>query len=307
MKQLEVRELRAGDESSWLEFDDEAERGDEGSESERRAALLDRFNEKSSKDPRTFLLALDDSRPAGRLEGVFLDDKTYVVVDMRTAEGLACSLVEDALIGHLAVSFTRDGIGVFSSNRPKNVEINKALERARFEIQKKKAYVTRTLTGELPKPAVEFEFRSLFDVGKVRFLGVMTEAAEGDPFEDIAGRDPEADFNELVETAADKFDPANWMLALIDGDAVGVVLPQEFSGSEGEGTLFYVAVLPEFRGLGYGRALHAAGLGMLASRGVTHYIGSTDTRNRPMLSVFEANGCPQTATQLCYGPPDAPA
>ncbi len=30
---------------------------------------------------------------------------------------------------------------------------------------------------------------------------------------------------------------------------------------------------------------------MLTERGVTRYVGSTDTRNRPMLKVFEANGC----------------
>jgi hypothetical protein len=27
-------------------------------------------------------------------------------------------------------------------------------------------------------------------------------------------------------------------------------------------------------------------------------VGSTDTRNGPMLKVFEANGCPRTGTQL---------
>jgi ribosomal protein S18 acetylase RimI-like enzyme len=54
-------------------------------------------------------------------------------------------------------------------------------------------------------------------------------------------------------------------------------------GVTGQGTLFYVAVLPAFRGRGYGRALHAGGLAMLAERGVTRYVGSTDTRNDPIL------------------------
>jgi GNAT superfamily N-acetyltransferase len=198
-------------------------------------------------------------------------------------------------------------MGVLSSDRPKNAEVNRALERGGFQIQKKKAYVARNLEGELPEPAVEFAFRTLFEVGKVEFLRVMTEASEGDPFEDATERDPEAEFAELVEAAGGKFDPASWMLAHVEGEAVGVVLPQEFSDSEAEGTLFYVAVLPAFRGRGYGRALHATGLAMLAERGVTRYIGSTDTRNKPMLKVFEANGCPQTATQLFYGPPAVPA
>jgi GNAT superfamily N-acetyltransferase len=303
MNELEVRELKAGEELLWLELDDQTDRDGDPSESERLAAFRERFEDKSSEDPRTFLLALDGSRPAGRLEGVFLDSTTYAVAELRCAEGLPCSLVEDALIGHLTPSFSRDGIGVVSSNRPKNVEINMALERAGFEIEKKKAFVARDLTDGLPEPAVEFTFRTLFDVGKVEFLRVMTGAAEGDPFEDVTGRDPEADFNELVEAAGSKFDPAGWMLAHVGGEAVGVVLPQEFSDSKAEGTLFYVAVLPPFRGRGYGRALHATGLAMLAERGVTGYVGSTDTRNEPMLRVFEANGCPQTATQFFYRPP----
>ena len=307
MNELEVRELKACEETLWLELDDETGRDDGPSESDRLKAFRGRFEEKSAKDPRTFLLALDGSRLAGRLEGIFLDKKTYVVTELRCAEGLPCSLVEDALVGHLASSFSRGGIGVFSSDRPKKAEVNKALERAGFRIQKKKAYVARNLEGELPEPAVEFAFRTLFEVGKVEFLRVMTEASEGDPFEDATECDPEAEFAELVEAAGSKFDPAIWMLAHVEGEAVGVVLPQEFSDSEAEGTLFYVAVLPAFRGRGYGRALHATGLAMLAERGVTRYIGSTDTRNRPMLKVFEANGCPQTATQLFYGPPAVPA
>ncbi|MCK4511219.1 GNAT family N-acetyltransferase, partial [bacterium] len=168
---------------------------------------------------------------------------------------------------------------------------------------KKKAFVARGLKGELPERGVDFTFRSLFEVGKPAFLRTMTEAAQGDPFEDVADGDSEADFNELVEGAGDRFDPASWMLAHLGDDVVGVVLPQEFPGSDREGTLFYVAVLPAFRGRGYGRALHASGLSMLAERGVTRYVGSTDTRNGPMLKVFEANGCPQTGTQLFYRPP----
>lgn len=303
MKTFNTRELTAVDEPLWHKLDREMRREGDPSESELLAAFRERFEEKSSADPRTFLLALDGDRTAGRLEGVFIDKTTYLVLEMSCAEGFPCSPVEDALIGHLAPSFKRDGIGVFSSDRQKNVEINKALERAGFKIEKKKAFVARSLEGELPEPAIEFTFQTLFDVGKVEFLRVMTEAAEGDPFEDVAKQDPEADFDELVEMAGSKFDPACWMMALIEGEAVGVVLPQEFADSEGEGTLFYVAVVPRFRGRGYGRALHATGLAMLAARGVMRYIGSTDTRNEPMLRVFEANGCPQSATQLVYRTP----
>jgi ribosomal protein S18 acetylase RimI-like enzyme len=128
----------------------------------------------------------------------------------------------------------------------------------------------------------------------------MAEAAEGDPFEDVEGRDHDADFQELVDMAGERYDPESWFVALIEGEVVGVLLPQVFPDAESEGTLFYVAVLPQFRGRGFGRALHASGLSMLAGRGAEKYVGSTDMRNEPMLRIFEANGCLRTTTQFFY-------
>jgi len=302
MGELEVRELRSGEESLWLGFDAEGEPGADG-ESEKLAEFRSLFEERSSRDPRSFLVALDGPRAAGRLKGLFLSDKLYFVQELRCAEGLPCSVVEDALASFLGDSFSDDGIGILSWDRTKSAETNAALERAGFEIEKKKAFVARGLKGDLPRPGTRFVFRTLAEAGKAEFLRVMTEAAAGDPFEDAAVRDAEDDFRELTDAAGDRFDPAAWMLAHVGDDVVGVVLPQEFPGSDREGTLFYVAVLPAFRGRGYGRALHASGLAMLAERGVTRYVGSTDTRNGPMLKVFEANGCPQTGTQLFYRPP----
>ncbi|MCK4409528.1 MAG: GNAT family N-acetyltransferase, partial [Candidatus Eisenbacteria sp.] len=261
------------------------------------------FEERSARDPRSFLVALMGARAAGRLEGLFLSDKLYFVREMRCAEGFSCSVIEHALARFLGDSFSSDGIGILSWDRTKNAEVNAALERAGFLVEKRKAFVARSLKDDLPQSGTRFAFRTLAAAGKTEFLRVMTEAAEGDPFEDPAGRDPEDDFRELTEGAGDRFDPASWMLAQVDGDVVGVVLPQEFPGRDREGTLFYVAVLPPFRGRGYGRGLHAAGLAMLAERGVTRYLGSTDTRNEPMLRVFEANGCSQTGIQLFYKPP----
>ena len=306
MDELEVRELRSGEESLWLAFDEGGE-PDTGTECppepEKLTEFRQLFQERSARDPRSFLVALTGARVAGRLKGLFLSDRLYFIQELRCAEGLPCSVVEDALASFLGESFSGDGVGILSWDRTRSAEINAALERAGFEVEKKKAFVARGLDGELPERAVDFTFRSLFEVGKPAFLRTMIEAAQGDPFEDVTDGDPEADFDELVEGAGNRFDPADWMLAQVGDDVVGVVLPQEFPGDGQEGTLFYVAVLPAFRGRGYGRALHASGLAMLAERGVTRYVGSTDTRNEAMLKVFCANGCAQTGTQLFYRPP----
>jgi GNAT superfamily N-acetyltransferase len=305
MNELLVRELERGEEELWFELNDERDHDEEKTEAERLNEFREQFEERSPKDPRTFLVALDGGRPVGRLKGVFLDERTYFVIEVRTAEGLSNSVIEDALIDHLAPTFARDGVRILSSDRPRNREVNSALDRAGFEIEKMKAYVGRSLEDELPEPEVAFGFLTLGEVGREKFVRVMTEAAEGDPFEDVEGSDPDAEFQELVDMAGDKFDESSWFLPLVDGEIVGVLLPQAFADSDTDGTLFYVAVLPRFRGKGYGRALHAKGLALLRERGLTKYIGSTDTRNAPMLRVFEANGCPQTNTQFFFRPPAA--
>ena len=72
---------------------------------------------------------------------------------------------------------------------------------------------------------------------------------------------------------------------------IGVVLPQIYAQDPTAGTLFYLAVVPERRGSGLGRRLHAFGLRRLRQLGAVHYYGSTDSRNAPMLAIFTANGC----------------
>jgi RimJ/RimL family protein N-acetyltransferase len=132
----------------------------------------------------------------------------------------------------------------------------------------------------------------------------MTEASEGDPFEE-GPRDPEREWRELVAHVGDAFDRTLWRIALVDGVAVGVVLPTVFQRKDAVGTLSYIGIVPEHRRRGLGRALHASGLRLLAAAGARRYAGSTDLRNAPMARIFEKNGCALEAVQLLLHPPAA--
>ena len=156
----------------------------------------------------------------------------------------------------------------------------------------------RDLAGYRSPYRDPFTYRSLDTTGRREFVRAMAEASEGDPFEDAVDRDVDREFQELIDYAGRRFDPSWWKLASVGRDDVGVVLPQVFADRDNEGTLFYVGVRPAFRGRGYGRALHAAGLQFLERRGVTRYVGSTDERNAPMIAVCRTNGCVRTGTQL---------
>lgn len=153
-----------------------------------------------------------------------------------------------------------------------------------------KVIARRVLDEPKPTPS-GWTLDSLEQVGEQDFNRVMLRASDGDPYDTSTPESAEADFRELVEAAGGQFDPRGWYLVRDDRGDVGVVLPQVFPDEPTTGTLFYVAVVPERRGEGLGRALHRFGLSELAKRGAKAYVGSTDATNEPMIAIFTANGC----------------
>jgi RimJ/RimL family protein N-acetyltransferase len=252
------------------------------------------------EDERSFLVAFEGRRCVGRLRGRFLNPRLYYVADVTASESADFDDVARSLAAFLARSFSEDGTEILAWDRRGARPVNRALEWAGFVVGRRKVFVERDLPDYVSPYEDTLEYRSLAQLGDERFLEIMTEASTGDPFEDMSERDPWNDFRELKDYAGRKFDPTWWQVAFRDGIPVGVVLPQEFADRDEEGTLFYVGVVPAERGHGYGKLLHAAGLSFLARSGVSHYVGSTDTRNVPMLRVFDANGCRVTGTQLFY-------
>lgn len=89
--------------------------------------------------------------------------------------------------------------------------------------------------------------------------------------------------------------PEWWQLAETEaGQPVGFVLPSLFAGKAGnhsrEGTIFYLGVLPEHRGKGYGHELLAQATRILHQAGVKRILCDTAACNMPMIAVFRAAG-----------------
>jgi ribosomal protein S18 acetylase RimI-like enzyme len=295
MPDIDVHPLEYGDETAWLRVESES-----GASTEDAGRIRQMLARSGPEGARRLLLAREAGRPVGRLEGVFLNPRLYFVRELLTRDGADGDAVDAAFFGYLGTSFSEDGTEVLSWDRPESARVNRGLERAAFVIHKEKVFVERDLEGFVPERDDPFRYRSLAEIGEDRFLEVMIEAATGDPFEDPGSRDPRSDFRDLIEYAGERFDPTWWRVAYLERSPVGIVLPQVFSDRTNEGTLFYVGVLSEFRGRGFGKVLHESGLAFLAARGVKRYVGSTDARNLPMIAVFRANGCGQTGRQLFY-------
>jgi len=200
------------------------------------------------------------------------------------------------------LAFAADGERlIITWESPDRVRLNAALRAAGCSVHREKLFVQRDLTGDLP-PSVDFTWRTLAEAGESELVPVLWEASQGDPFEGD-DRDAEREWRELVADTGTELDPTLWRIALRDGVPVGVVLPTVWEGARREGTLSYVGVVPAHRGRGLGRALHAAGLRLLAEAGALRYAGSTDVRNAAMARVFAANGCPVASVQLLLRPP----
>ena len=91
------------------------------------------------------------------------------------------------------------------------------------------------------------------------------------------------------------YQPGWWQFGInANGDIVGFVLPVIFNGSakEGleEGTIYYLGVLPEYRGLGFANDLLAQGTRTLQEVGVWQVFCDTAVANVPMIFAFKRVG-----------------
>jgi RimJ/RimL family protein N-acetyltransferase len=253
----------------------------------------------SDKDKNELLFAFENKNFVGSLKGSFITEKLFYILDVKILKKNFIEHVYSAFCNYLFSKFLFSGIEVLSWDKPEKEIINNYLEKSGFKIYKKKLFFEKSLENyDMPydKP---FNFKTLNEVGKNYFIEIMVKASIGDPFEDMAS-DPEKGFQELVDYAGEKFNPNWWKIAYLNNIPVGVILPQIFSYSIDEGTLFYLGIIPEFRGKGFGKIIHSIGLEFLKTKNVLKYKGSTDIENKPMINIFKMNNCIQTNSQLIF-------
>lgn len=166
-----------------------------------------------------------------------------------------------------------------------------------------KAFVEGDL-GRVPPVSIPDGWRleTLADLREEEFSRRLLAASEGDPFSPSTAQTALADLRDLIAFAEGAFKPEEWF-AVSDGEPVGALLPQVYPDDPLEGTIFYIGVVPERRGQGFGSRLHQLGLAMLRERGAVRYVGSTDERNLSMLKVFEKAGVRAVRRQTFYHRP----
>jgi RimJ/RimL family protein N-acetyltransferase len=260
------------------------------------------FIDADEEDARCRQVALDGDRCVGWLHVSRIDEDIFAIRRVRSIVEKDAKNIGTALFSSLASSFAGEPLNILTSDRPFAQPFNRMLLAAGFGLHSRKIYVERSLEGYSSPYHDPFLYQSLSEVGEDEFIRLLADAATDDPFEDAATT-PEERFHRLVNYAGSAFDPEGWMVAYSGNEAIGVILPQRYHDQPQQGTLFYIGVMPRYRKRGYGPILHATGLAMLAYQGVREYVGTTDVRNNPMISVFKRNGCREKFVQLVYRAP----
>lgn len=253
----------------------------------------------SGKDKKDLIFAFDNNNFAGCLKGTFITEKLFYILEIRIPDKNLSESLHSSFCNYLFSEFLPSGIEILSWDKPEKETINTYLEKSGFKVHKRKVFVEKNLENYCMHYDNPFNFKTLNEVGRDYFIEMMVKASTGDPFDDMASN-PEKEFQELVDYAGDKFNPDWWRIIYLNNIPVGVILPQVFAYGTDEGTLFYLGIIPEYRGKGFGRIIHSIGLDFLSKKNVLKYKGSTDVENKPMIKIFQMNGCIQTGTQIIF-------
>lgn len=165
---------------------------------------------------------------------------------------------------------------------------------------------------EEPKQLIEVSSRLTFEPVKAKHdnqlvsvvARVMALSMDASDQRRALENDPHAAVEMFLNSARDDFSyQDNWWQFGINrtGDIVGVVLPVTFNrcakaGLE-EGTIYYIGVVPEYRGLGFATDLLSQGTRILQEIGVWRVFCDTAVANVRMISAFKRVGYRQ------YGEP----
>ncbi|MEP0873277.1 GNAT family N-acetyltransferase [Trichocoleus desertorum AS-A10] len=165
---------------------------------------------------------------------------------------------------------------------------------------------------EKPKPLLEVPPRLTFEPVKVKhgnqlvpvIARIMALSIDTSDQRRASDNDPHTAVEMFLNSARDDFSYQDdwWQFGINErGDIVGVVLPVTFNGCAKadleEGTIYYMGVVPEYRGFGFANDLLSQGTRILQEIGVWQIFCDTAVVNVRMISAFKQVGYRQ------YGEP----
>ncbi|MUG99211.1 GNAT family N-acetyltransferase [Scytonema sp. UIC 10036] len=168
-----------------------------------------------------------------------------------------------------------------------------------------RTYLKVPFVWEEPKPRIEVSPRLTFKPAKAIcgnplisvVARVMNSSSDASDLRLVAEHAPHKAAELFLNSSKDGFSYQDewWQFGINEkGDIVGFVLPVTYTGcaKEGleEGTIYYIGVVPEYRGLGFANDLLSQGTRTLQEVGVWRVFCDTAVNNAPMISAFNRVG-----------------
>lgn len=153
----------------------------------------------------------------------------------------------------------------------------------------------------LIKVSQRLEFRSLDDVGIAAFTNtvsrVIASSLDRSDKKKVKELGIERAAAQYITAVSNDFDyqPKWWQLGFDkEGELIGFLQPVIYRGCSKygleEGTIYYIGVVPEYRGKHYIYDLLRQATGTLQEVGVWRIFCDTDVRNQPMINAFQKVG-----------------
>lgn len=284
MNNTTITPLARGEEHIWLNCCPDPERDQKDLA----------FFEKNA-EPLAFLIARVGQEPVGKLKGI-AGQGTCFISHISVEKDADYAQTAGALISYITSSgkYPR----VFArTNTPQPGAFDAALEKAGFELLIERTFVAKDITDYKSPYADNFDYRPLKEAGQELFIKILAETMMKGPVRPSQWkREPDfaANFAQMLQYGGRDHAMISWKMAFLGDEPAGMVFPQPDPDNSKSGMVLYVAVAEKFRGRGFGKILHAKGLADLAIMGSKHHTGSTDSINRPMLRIFDRNGCRKT-------------
>jgi RimJ/RimL family protein N-acetyltransferase len=182
----------------------------------------------------------------------------------------------------------KNKIEVMTENTARDRNQNKFMKECGLKIKYSKKLFTRSLRNFKSSSRDNLEYRSVPEIGLQQFFVLFKACVEDhikkfDQFKKY--------FNKVKKLIHNTYDIENWKAVSLNNVNIGIVMPHIFPEDTKLGTLLEIGLKASYRGKGYGRIIHARGLGLLKEMGAKRYLGSTEITNYAMLRVFELNGC----------------
>ena len=168
-----------------------------------------------------------------------------------------------------------------------------------------RTYLKVPFVWEEPQPLIEVPSRLKFESANALsneellliLARVMSSSLDAGDRKTVSQHGAPQAAEHFLQSSRDGFSYQDewWQLGFNhNGEIVGFVLPVIFEGcaKDGleEGTVYYIGVLPEYRGLGFANDLLLQGTRVLQEIGVWRVFCDTDVNNLPMIAAFRRVG-----------------